>query len=284
MKMKALDNATLEAIAELICGDEGPFYRKGSMLPTFFRNAGLDCPPHDGSTRKWWTLARLEEYNTHPESLEKVIKRLANPKEYRGDLEITNNVLIKLNEILSVEGLKVELRGVNPIIHEITPTLIEKKKTSKVFPIPDFSTIVNDSSLREILKIRWQETLKCIENGAYLSAIIMMGSILEGVLLSALHNNPKEANKAKSSPKDKKGNVKKFSEWTLSDMIDVAHERGWLKGDVKQFSHSLRDYRNMVHPWHQKAKGENPDEDTCRICWQVVVAAINDLIETFGRD
>lgn len=283
--MKTLDNKTLEAIAELICGDNGPHYRTGWMLPIFFRNAGLDCPAHDSSTRKWWTLERLEEYNTSPLHIVRVIKRLANPKEYKGNSEITNKILNRLNEILSVEGIKVEIEGVSPIIREITPTVSERKKeTSLAFPIPDFLTIIDDPSLGEILKVRWKETLRYIENEAHLSAIIMMGSILEGVLLLVIHKHPKEVNQVKSSPKDEQGDVKRFWEWTLSDMINVTHEQGWIKGDVKQFSHTLRDYRNLVHPWHQRAKSENPDEDTCKICWQVVVAAINDLIKSLGKD
>lgn len=282
--MKKLDPSTLEALAELICGDAGPYYRTGSMLPVFFRNAGLFCPPHDGSTRKWWTLGRLEEYNQDPLQIEKVIKRLANPKEYKGNSEITNKVITELNTLLSVEGLKVELEGVTPRIIEITPSVVAtKKKISEAFPIPDFTKIIRDPSLENILISRWKETIRCIESEAYLSAIIMMGSILEGVLLAVIHANPKEANTAKSAPKDSKFDVKKFWEWTLSEMIEVAHEVGWIKGDVRQFSHSLRDYRNMVHPWHQRAKGEIPDEDTCKICWHVVVAAINDLIKFFGN-
>jgi hypothetical protein len=280
LEMKTLDNTTLEGLAELICGDGEPYYRKGWELPIFFRNAGLDCPNHDGSTRKWWTLARLKEYNIfNPVDIEKVVKRITDPKEHKGDSEMTNKVLNRLNEILSVEGLKVEIVGVSPIIREITPALVKKKKeTSLVFPIPNFSIIVDDSSLDEILKSRWKETVKCIESEAYLSGIIMMGSILEGILLSVIHQHPLKANQAKSSPKDKQGKVKKFEEWTLSDMIDVAHELEYIKGDVRQFSHALRDYRNMVHPWYQRAKGDSPDEDSCKICWQVVCAAVNDLI------
>jgi len=280
--MKPLDNTTLEAIAELICGDNGPHYRTGRELPVFFENAGLRCPPHDGSTRKWWTLERLKEYNKDPSAMEKIIKRLANPKEYAGDLRITQNVIDKLNQILSVEGIKVELKGVTPILREITPTLIEKKKRV-IFPTPDFSAVIDDAILSEILKNRWSEVTKCIESGAYLAAIIMMGSILEGALFSVILKYPEEANQAKTAPKDKEGKVKKFWEWSLSNMINVAHELGWLEGDVREFSHTLRDYRNMVHPWHQMTKGETPDEDTCKICWQVVVAAINDLIKHLGK-
>ena len=150
--MKQLDPSTLEAIADLICGDNGPYYRTGSMLPIFFRNAGLRCPSHDGSTRKWWTLDRLREYNADPQKMEKVIQRLADPKEYKGDFEITNEVMKRLNKILSIEGLRVELDRVTPIVHEIEPTL-QKEEIFSQDEIPDFSKIINDDQLYKILII-----------------------------------------------------------------------------------------------------------------------------------
>ena len=81
--MEHLDGQTLDALADLICGDGGPEYRQGWKLPLFFRRAGVECPDHDGSTRKWWTLERLQEYNRRPEEVEQVILRLAEPRECR---------------------------------------------------------------------------------------------------------------------------------------------------------------------------------------------------------
>jgi hypothetical protein len=73
---------------------------------------------------------------------------------------------------------------------------------------------------------------------------------------------------------------KLFREWTLSDLINVAHEVGWLRADVKRFSHTLREYRNMVHPYEERSLKDRPDSDTCAICWDVVKAAINDLLQS----
>lgn len=106
----------------------------------------------------------------------------------------------------------------------------------------------------------------------------MMGSILEGVLLYKVEQNIKAANQTKSSPKDRTGKPKPIHEWGLSSLIDVANEVGWLQGDVKRFSHALRDSRNIVHPYVQRLQNEIPDEDTCSICWQVVKAAVSDLL------
>ena len=46
---------------------------------------------------------------------------------------------------------------------------------------------------------------------------------------------------------------------------------------MRAFSQSLREYRNLVHPWEQRERGTTPDADTCRIGWEVVQAAMNDL-------
>jgi hypothetical protein len=107
----------------------------------------------------------------------------------------------------------------------------------------------------------------------------MMGSILEGVLLHKVEENMKIAHQAKACPKDKTGTCKPIHEWSLSALIDIAHEVGWLQGDVKRFSHALRESRNIVHPYVQRVLNERPDGDTCRICWQVVRADVADLLE-----
>jgi hypothetical protein len=277
--MKLLDGQTLESLAELICGDNAEWYRRGSDLPRFFHNSELTCPNHDGTTRKWWTLERLKEYNKNPLDIQKVILRLSDPREYRGQANTVNEVINKLNDILAVEGFKIFLDGVTPKIRDITPTIPDPKRTKELFavPIPDFEKLTNDPTLSPFIEGRWIEVVKCVDCGANLAAIILMGSILEGVLLSTIQSNPREASQARSAPKDKNGMVKNFGDWYLSNLIDVAHECGWLQLDVKKFSHTLREYRNLVHPWEQRMRKEVPDEDTCKICWQVVGAAINDL-------
>ncbi|WP_202966997.1 hypothetical protein [Trabulsiella odontotermitis] len=114
--------------------------------------------------------------------------------------------------------------------------------------------------------------------GAHLSAIIIMGSMLEGLLLGVCQRNPAVVNHCQSAPKHAAcGKVKHFAEWKLSELIDVAHQVGWLDMDVRKFSHSLRDFRNLIHPYEQMVTKVYPDEDTCNISWLVVQAAINDL-------
>jgi len=111
----------------------------------------------------------------------------------------------------------------------------------------------------------------------------MMGSMLEGFLMGTMQKKPQIANSASNAPK-KDGKVKHFADWTLNDMIDVAHEIGWIQLDVKKFSHALRDFRNIIHPYQQLAFRTYPDKDTCNISWLVVQAACNDIADWLKKN
>lgn len=291
--MITFDNKTLEEIADLICGDKlaakhcdyeehknCPFYRKGSDLPIFFEDAGLKCPSFGNDSRKWWTLSCLKEYNANSQMMP-VLLRLANPKEYRTKTN-TQIVVKELNRLLELEGLMIKFDGIKPIIVGIEPQIpIEDPTVKYTLLKPDFNLSIPDKSLSLVLNSRWDELERCMNSRSFLSSIILMGSILEGSLLSVVENNPKDANLSKAAPKDKSGQILSFKSWTLNDLINVTHDCGWIGKDVKDFNDKLRDYRNLVHPRKQRDEYFFPDEDTCNICLQVVIAALNDLKNNF---
>lgn len=275
-----MDGQTLDSLADMICGDgqDYPVYRRGSELTRFFQRVGFSNFRHDGSTRKWWTLDVLKQLSDN--NLKAVVLRLADPREYRGNQEQVGQAVSKLNEILMPEGLKVELDGVRPRLKEVTPQFVEQTKEPDLKPLspPAFLTLQLEPGLGEILADRWEQTQRCMNGEAYLAATIIMGSMLEGMFLSVLQKFPKEANTCKAAPLDPRtGKVKYFAEWSLSDMINVAHEANWIDLDVKKFSHALREFRNLIHPYQQMIVKTFPDKDTCEISWLVVQAATNDL-------
>lgn len=135
-----------------------------------------------------------------------------------------------------------------------------------------------DATIAPILDSRIREAMKCHDAGASLASIFMCGSVLEGILLNIALKNPAAFNQAKSSPKYKETQkVKPFQDWTLANLIDVAHEVGLLRLDVKKFSHVVRDFRNFIHPYEQVASNFEPDKHTAEICLQVLRAAIAGL-------
>ncbi|MDE2421215.1 MAG: hypothetical protein KGO49_08580 [Gammaproteobacteria bacterium] len=277
-----MDESTLDKIAEIICGngEQYPEYRSSAKLTEFFARAGVPRFVHDGTTRQRWVLACLN--NCSRDELAKVLKRLVSPKEYAGNKTKISQALKSLNEATYVEGFRIKLDGLEAKFERIEINFEEDSIDElKPLPPPDFMNLGLEAGIGEILQSRWIETQKCVDAEAFLASIIMMGSLLEGILLGICQKKPAEVNTCTSAPKDSKtGKVKKFHEWSLAEMIDVAHQIGWLGLDVKKFSHVLRGFRNLVHPYEHMVSGANPDKDTCGISWLVVQAAVNDLAKS----
>ena len=133
------------------------------------------------------------------------------------------------------------------------------------------------SVITEVLQQRIDEIEKCLKSKSALATIFLCGSTLEGILLGVATKKPYLFNSANTSPKDINGKVLKFQDWNLKNFIDVAKEVEFLNEDVKKFSHSLRDFRNYIHPYEQVKQNCNPDEQTAKICFQVLKAAIHQL-------
>jgi hypothetical protein len=273
---RPLDPRTLDAVAELICGDGYAWYRKGWQLPGFFSGAGIATPDHDGSGRKRWTLDQLLALAADLQAQERVLLRIADPREYR-DPELTLEATNALNGVLAVEGLRVQRIGAASELVHVDPALLPSSDPSPILTV-DLGRFTNDPLLRELLQDRWHQAGRCLEAGAYLASVVMLGGLLEGVLLAVAMDRLERVHRASSAPKNRAtGKPLRFDDWRLVDLINVAHECGWIEYDVKQFSHSLREYRNVVHPHRQLSLRARPDRDTCQICWRVVTAALNDL-------
>ena len=154
---------------------------------------------------------------------------------------------------------------------------LEQEFLSKQFENISIEKIQIDGGMVPILNFRLVEAQQCFAAGSSLAVVFMCGSILEGLLLGVAEQKPRDFNTFDSAPKDESGKVKRFHEWSLAQFIDVAYGLGLLKLDVKKFSHVLRDFRNYIHPYEQRASRFQPDRHTAEICLQVLKAAIASL-------
>jgi len=192
---------------------------------------------------------------------------------YKADCDLNGKNLDK--ELLEkVRGIVKRLNNRSTVPDSIST---EHEFLVREFTIPSIQKIPIDSQVAKIVEARLQEARIALTAGAYLSVIFLCGSVLEAILLSAAQQNPGKFNRANATPKAISGSPKRFHEWNLAQLIDVAYEVGALKLDVKKFSHGLRDFRNYIHPYEQMISGFTPDEHTAKVCFQVLKAALANL-------
>ncbi|TGL13509.1 hypothetical protein [Leptospira meyeri] len=146
------------------------------------------------------------------------------------------------------------------------------------FEASDITKLNLDPDFKRIILHRIEEIQKSIKSQCPLSVIFLCGSTLEGLLLDLATKNAQKFNQSAAAPKDTNGTVKKIYDWLLKDLIDTAHELNYISLDIKKHGHSLRDFRNYIHPRAQAAQKFDPDMHTAKISWQVLQAAIANLL------
>ena len=283
-----LQKKTLEKLRQII--NEESEYRSGPKLVDFFSKLGFRETYGQGFPSRWmYTDEKLQKINGTPE-LDKCIKEVFAVVNFANDIPKLDKLIEEFNNILTFDKWKVKREHSEIEFQKLDKVIIateskQNKSTeikeedflSQEFKDASLDKIGLDGTVTEILNYRFTEIKICLEREAPLSAIFLIGSSLEGILLGVALKNIKEFNQSKSSPKDKEGKTKQFPMWSLSNFIDVAFELGLLNQDVKKFSHSLRDFRNYIHPYEQMSSNFQPDKHTARICWQVLRAAIYQL-------
>lgn len=270
---ETFDDSTLTEIAHLICGDETSLrYRKGYEIAAFFQRAGWDdVPDYDGTPRHKWARELLKERQEDgTDDAKRAMLRLANRLEYYNQQHEYRATLKRLNEVLVLDGRRIgEVEG--------QPALVrcEAGFEDEVLQLPraelkvSVKDVVSDPDLAKAVQLRLDEARTCYEHGAYTSAIIMLGSLLEGVLAHAAQ--VRTADERMPKPLRNMG---------LNDFVDFAFKNKWIEHDAKLASELVRHYRNLVHPLAEKKTGHSPNRDTLDMCWPVVNATLNDLAAT----
>ena len=156
---------------------------------------------------------------------------------------------------------------------ELTESDFLKQEFSKI----DISKLNLDSSFEKVIQQRLDEIHKSLQSEASLSVIFLCGSTLEGLLCHVAAQNLHKFNASESAPKKNGKTTKQLRDWTLDNLINVAYKENFIKLDIKKFSHTLKDFRNYIHPRQQASDNFNPDTHTAKISWQVLQATIANL-------
>ena len=280
---------SIKRLRIIINGDNTDDYRSGPDLVSFFNKLGFNDCYGQGFPSRWiFTELKLNEINGTTK-LESCIKSIFAVNNYIGRIDYLDNLIYEFNQYLAFDKLKIFRENEKILIGKIDKIIIPRIKeqsdiSEKEFLQLAFDTSIDDIGLdyniTEILKIRIGEAESNIKVGCSLSAIILIGSVAEGILLGVATKYPRDFNTVNRAPTNRNdGKVKPFNAWTLNDFIESAYELDIIHEDVKKFSHVLREFRNYIHPYQQLCSKFSPNIHTAAICLQVLKALITQVSE-----
>jgi hypothetical protein len=264
-----LDLRTIDRLAELICDMGGPHQRSVRQIQRFLDGAGWKEPYPGYGGRVPWLAATITRRNDDLDAVLALVRRVVDPREYGGDTAAARSFIDPVNALLAPDGLVVGLDGSRPYARTASTGVDGTERIAAALSSPELRArirgLVSDEALADVLVARLDEIDAARTHGAYVLAIVGTGSLVEGLLDDVMKQRDPE--------------TRKLKETNLGTLLDRAHKRGWIQPDVLDFSHVVREYRNFVHPREQHKRKITPDEDTVLMCWQPVLALINDLHE-----
>ena len=108
--------------------------------------------------------------------------------------------------------------------------------------------------------------------GAGKSVIILSGGAIEAILTDIALQNATQAKAATSAPKESD-----VTRWDLADLINVAVELKLVSAGVEKLSHSVRAYRNLIHPGNEIRNKLTFDAEEAKIALEVLHIVHRDL-------
>lgn len=225
----------------------------------FFQFYSINCLLHESSWTNGNYSEELEPLSEKMRSIEKANGLKSDeywkiddaPPEYQ---ELNR----QYEEILDskLEGLVIEFA------HDKVEKLFmeDRKQFEALSELGRKSIFIDDDIKRlgELVQI-YEKEAEINENGrAFLSASIMLAAAMEARLIVQCSENRDEVRKILTTMglTKKKLKSKNPLDWDLDILIDVCSSAGWLRNfetkdfliNTKNFSHSLRSTRNLVHP------------------------------------
>jgi len=131
---------------------------------------------------------------------------------------------------------------------------------------------VKDPQLRNVVERDYAEIQRGVAGQCWKSSIILSAGAIEAILLDLVLQEPARARKTKHAPEEADPTL-----WHLIDLINVAVEMGRISPGIQKFSHSVRAYRNLVHPAQEVRTGMKIGEEEAKIALEVLHIICRDL-------
>lgn len=231
------------------------------------------------------TAVGFDPYEKYPPASKAVVLRTIWQKEPMSvvaklNLELLEHwrvgKLIAVDQTTSAEtALFDELRA------QFTALMGSADAASTEFLAKDFSqfeisALPRELTTQQVVQARIMEIERCLEAGAPLAVIFLVGSTLEGLLMELTMAHSSMFISSPAAPAAR-GVTKPIQTWTLAELIAVARQLGVLSEDVARHADQVRNFRNYIHPRQQLRESFEPRAETALIAYQVLKAALVDL-------
>ena len=133
-------------------------------------------------------------------------------------------------------------------------------------------TFIRDRAIRVIVERDYGEAQRAYISECWKSVIVLCGGMIEAVLADLLIQNEKLAKSLPGAPKN--GDI---TRWDLVDLIKIAVALKLVSAGVEKLSHSIREYRNLVHPGNEVRNNLRFDAEEARIALEVLNIVHRDL-------
>jgi hypothetical protein len=117
---------------------------------------------------------------------------------------------------------------------------------------------MKDQELRGALSIDIFSANSCLSNHEYKACTVVAGSIIETLLLWALHVEGEAKVRAMIS----QAPAKALNDWTLGPLIDAAEQCDLISPDTTTQARLAQNYRNLIHPGRQIRLRDRCDRGT----------------------
>ena len=192
-----------------------------------------------------------------------------------------------VEEVLGLEGtnfqesILVDARDCHEASLEVIDRILTFGPSSKKhIETPDFRKLSNEGKYETHLNRLWKECQTCLQANAELAAVVMMGSLLEGVLMEKLSTfNALKFEKLNTTPKYPGGKVQEISKWQLEALIEVAHEIGLINATSRSLGKEIQLYRNKVHPREAIKSAEIPTASDAKGIWSNTRRLVEEILQ-----
>jgi hypothetical protein len=124
---------------------------------------------------------------------------------------------------------------------------------------------IADEGLLALLHRDYQEVQRAFVAKCWKATIVLAGGAMEAILLDRLTLDKERSVLATSAPK-----TTDLTRWDLSNLIKVAVELKLVNSSVEKLSHSVREYRNLIHPGNELRNKLTVGAEEARIAIEIL--------------